>query len=131
MAPTFDPLDPLIVEVKATSARPLTGLIPTAWGARGNAVPPKLADGKVRRDITLGTLRSTTASVPLALFATRARLRRLSTATETGAVAVRPVQGSAPPSVQSEGVMAVRVARLISVMSFESRFATTATPVAV
>src|SRR5438309_11316337 len=110
MAPAFDPPAP---ELKATRARPVTGLIPTAWGAKRNGLPFKSAEGKLIRAVTLGTpLRSTTASLALALLATRARLRTLSTATETGPVGV---QGPGPPSVQSE-LPAICVARFMRVM---------------
>src|SRR5260370_28912190 len=98
MAPTREP--PMRAGVgKATRARPLTGLMATACGARGNGVLPLgSAEGKVSRAVTLGVagaLISTTASVAFALLATRARLRMLSTATETGPGAT--VKGGGDP----------------------------------
>src|SRR5260370_11447048 len=131
MAPAFDPPVPEEV-VKATRARPLTGLMATACGARGNGVLPLgSAEGKVSRAVTLGVagaLRSTTASVAFALLATRARLRMLSTATETGPVAT--LQGVGEPKtvpsepVQSDAVRTVsegtaRVPKSTTVMSLE------------
>src|SRR5438309_4288106 len=87
MAPALDPPVPAEV-VKATSARPLTGLTPTACGAKNKEVPFESADGKLTKAVTLGAaaVRSTTASVGGldALLATSARLRRLSVATLTG-----------------------------------------------
>src|SRR5690348_11228434 len=95
MAPALDPPAPLEV-VKATRARPLTGLIPTDCGARKNALPFESDDGKVRSAVTFGTLRSTTARLPVALFATSARLRTLSTATDVGPVATAQGFAEAP-----------------------------------
>src|SRR5579872_4755178 len=129
MAPAFDP--PAEV-VKATRARPLTGLMPTAWGAKESGLPFRSADGKLSKALTTGTLRSTTASVAFALLATSARLRILSTATDVGPVATLQGPEADPMDpVQSEGVTAMLVARFTSVMSFEPWLATTATPVAV
>ena len=135
IAPAFDPLDPPTLAVKATSARPLTAFIATAIGVKGKAVPPGVTEGKVTRAVTQGVvpggaqwvpLRSTTASlgVGLALLATRATLRRLSTATETGADATQlpasvprePVQSDAVETL-SDGL--VGVPKFMTVMSFE------------
>ena len=127
MAPAFDPLDPPALAVKATSARPLTAFIATAIGVKGKAVPPGVTEGKVTRAVTVGVpVRFPTASEGLgpALLATRARLRRLSTATETGADATQlparlprePVQSDAVET-HSDGL--VGVPRFMTVMLFE------------
>src|SRR5579863_113177 len=129
MAPALDPVPPAFFAVKATRARPLTGLMPTATGVKEKGNPTVGSpEGKVSRAVTQGVLggvqcvpaRSMTASVEpvvLPLLATRARLRMLSTATERGLVAVRLVQGSARPSVQI--VVVAWVAKFIMVMSPE------------
>src|ERR1700730_19193202 len=117
MAPAFDP--PAEV-VKATRARPLTGLMPTARGAKESGLPFRSADGKLSRAVTAFALRSMIASVLFPLFATSARLRKLSTATDTGAVAtVQGPEKDPMDPVQSEGVTAMLVARFTRVMSFE------------
>lgn len=140
MAPAFEPFGPGVV--KATKARPVTGLMPTAMGASVNGLPFESAEGKLNNAVTFGTLRSMTASVALevelALLATRARLRRLSTATDTGPEAVqapgpktvpsKPVQSEAVETV-SEGAAGVPKFRIVT--SFDPWFATTAKPVAV
>ena len=102
MAPALDPLT--VEDVKATRARPLTGLIPTARGIKGEGAPTvKLADGKVRSAVTLGgELRFITANVELAVLATSARLRTLSTATATGADATQLPETDPRDPVQSE-----------------------------
>src|SRR5580704_2359648 len=128
MAPAFEPVE--AVDVKATRARPLAGLIPTARGIKGKGPPETSAEGKVSSAVTWAVERFTTASVALPLLATRARLRRLSTATEIGAVAARVVHGSEPPSVQSaEG--ALGDAKFIILISPDPWLVTTANPVAV
>src|SRR5690348_1501345 len=104
MAPALEP--PMPPEVKATRARPLTGLMPTATGARENGLPFASAEGKVSSAVTegaLGVVMSTTASVALALLATRASLRMLSTETDVGPLATVHVEpgGRAEP-VQSD-----------------------------
>src|SRR5580704_4953024 len=127
MAPTFDPLAPERFAEKATSARPLTGFIATASGVSWNAVPFRATDGKVSRAVTVGVpLRFTTASVGvgLALLATRARLRRLSTATETGADGTQLPARLPRDPVQSDGVETLSdglagVPKFMTVMSFE------------
>jgi hypothetical protein len=136
-----------MVDLKATSAVPLTGLIPTACGARKKAVTGnvELADGKLTRAVTLGAaglLIFTTARLALPLFATSARWRRLSTATETGPEATGQGLPAVPARVpidpvHSDGVWGLSagdvtaVPKLTTVMSFEALFATTATPAAV
>src|SRR5437588_9413550 len=82
MVPALEP--PPVPTVNATRARPVTGLIPTATGVRESGLPLESAEGKLSRAVTVRPVRSTTASVLFPLFATRARLRKLSTATLTG-----------------------------------------------
>ena len=125
-------MDPPPPELKATRARPVTGLIPTARGAREAGLPVEgSAEGKLIKGAasfgTAGSLISMTASVAFVLLATSARFRMLSTATETGPVAV---QGPGLPSVQRE-LTAICAAKSISVMLFEPWLVTTAMPVAV
>src|SRR5579862_3279262 len=129
IAPALDPpCDPETVTVKATRARPLTGFIPIAWGAKGTGVPTVVsADGKVSRAVTCSVVRFTTARVGLGalLFATRAKLRMLSTATPTGALAgqvevsvgVR-VAPTVPVQIKPDAAGGDRF-RLTNVMSFE------------
>src|ERR1700733_1988864 len=137
MAPAFEPVE--AVDVKATRARPVTGLIPTARGIKAKGFPETSAEGKVSRAVTVRAFRSTTANVLVPLFATRARLRKLSTATDTGADATQPGGVVAEPEprapVQRDGVIMPPAAmgpsfKLTRVMSFDCWLATTATPVA-
>src|SRR5690242_18480168 len=106
MAPALEPPTP--PEVNATRARPLTGLIPTATGARENELPFASAEGKVSSAVTegaFGVLMSTTASVALALLATRASFRMLSTATDVGPVVTPQGMEKEPRDpVQSDGL---------------------------
>src|SRR5207253_11369733 len=55
MAPALDP--PPCPAVKATRARPLTGLIPTATGAKERGTPVESAEGKLSSAVTVGTPR--------------------------------------------------------------------------
>src|SRR6185295_11967394 len=112
-------------------AVPLSGFTPIAIGIFlpvGSAGITEVTVPAARSMIAMEQPVQVPALLVLPLFATSAIFRRLSTATLAGEDAAH---GAEPPAVQIEAKTVAPVATLMTVMLFEPRFATTATPVAV